>query len=144
MAAPEHLSAALDIHLAWGPERAIPVQDRFRAKLPPMPDADLAWLEAQCDAIFSMACGLADAIGFQGLSPHEAPKRLKAKWPTLDDERIGRVMHQGYYSFWRDNGRSPEERPAPKRPPPKRPPPKRAPRPKSAKPRSRRAAKRGA
>ena len=109
MARDDHLNAALDIHLAWGPERTTPLQQRFRAKLPAMPDEDFVWLERQCDAILSAGCGLADAIGAGTVPVGGAAKRLLERWPTLDNERIGRVMHQAYYSFWRDNGCSPEE-----------------------------------
>ena len=115
MEAADHLSDALDIHLAWGPERMTPVRERFKAKLPPLTEDELAWLEAQCDAIFSLACRLADAIGFNGLAPEDARRQIAQRWPTLDEQRIGRAMHQGYYSFWRDNGRGPEERSPAKR-----------------------------
>jgi hypothetical protein len=115
MAAADHLSDAVEIYLAWGTQRMTPLRERFKEKLPPLSDADFAWLESQCGAILSMACRLADEIGLEGLPPGDASGRLAKQWPTLDDRRIAIAMQQGYYSFWRDNGRGPEEKPpAPK------------------------------
>jgi hypothetical protein len=109
MAREDHLNAALDIHLEWGPERATPLQQHLRARLPAQPDEDFVWLERECDAVLGAACRLADEIGAGTVPPGGASSRLKASWPTLDTERIGRVMHQAYYSFGRDHGCSPEE-----------------------------------
>jgi hypothetical protein len=129
MAVADHLSDAVEIYLAWGPQRMTPLRERFKEKLPPLSDADFAWLETQCGAILSMACRLADEIGLEGLPAHEAHRRLAAQWPMLDERRRAIAMQQGYYSFWRDNGRGPEEKPPAPRP--------RSPRSKAPKPKSR-------
>ena len=110
MAVADHLNDALDISLAWGPQRAVPLAERLKAKFPALSDAEIGALERECDAVLSMVCSLADEIGDQGLAPAEARARLHARFPTLDDRRAGAAMHQGYYSYWRDNGRGPEER----------------------------------
>lgn len=110
MAVADHLNEALDISLAWGPQRIVPLAERLKAKFPALSGAEIAALERECDAVLSMVCSLADQIGDQGLAPAEAHARLHARFPTLDDKRAGAAMHQGYYSYWRDNGRGPEER----------------------------------
>lgn len=110
MAVADHLNEALDISLAWGPQRMVPLPERLKAKFPALSDADIAALERECGALLSMVCSLADQIGDHGLAPSEAHARLHARFPTLDDKRAAYAMHQGYYSYWRDNGRGPEDR----------------------------------
>jgi hypothetical protein len=110
VAVADHLNEALDISLAWGPQRAVPLAQRLKAKFPALAEAEIAALERECNAVLSMVCRLADQIGDHGLAPAEAQKQLHARFPTLDAKRASAAMHQGYYSYWRDNGRGPEER----------------------------------
>jgi hypothetical protein len=110
MAVADHLNEALDISLAWGPQRAVPVAQRLKEAFPALSDDEIAALERECSAVLSMACRLADEIGDRGLAPAAAHAQFHARFPTLDAKRAGAAMHQGYYSYWRDNGRGPEER----------------------------------
>ncbi|MBI5321989.1 hypothetical protein [Bradyrhizobium sp.] len=108
------LNGALDVVLAWGPERNRPVLVRLKERFPGCSDRELLEVETICDAIGSCGVRLADEIGDRDMTGDQALRILSERWPGLDADHAWRALWQGFYSYWRDSGRFPEE-PAPAR-----------------------------
>lgn len=111
----EDLNPALDVVMAWGPEQARPILTRLKERFPGRTEDELAALIALCEAIGRHGVQLAAEIGDRGMPREQAMRELFERWPALDKDRAWRALWQGFYSYWRDNGRFPEEDPPKKR-----------------------------
>lgn len=109
------LNPALDVVMAWGPEQSRPILTRMKERFPERPEQELAALIALCEAIGQHGVQLATEIGDSGLAREQAMRELFERWPALDNDHAWRALWQGFYSYWRDNGRFPEEPPPKKR-----------------------------
>lgn len=99
----EVLRAALEVVLAWGPERATPEEDRLLAIHPDLDPADVTEALIEGHAVMREAEGLAPAIKGTG-SASTTRSQIVAAHPWLGDEQLERAIQQGLYFHWRDTG----------------------------------------
>ena len=95
--------AALEVVLAWGPERATPEEDRLLATHPDLATADVTEALSEAHAVLREAEGLAPEIKGTG-SASTTRSQIVAEHPWLGDEQLERAIQQGLYFHWRDTG----------------------------------------
>jgi hypothetical protein len=81
----------------FGPQRAVPIAERWRTLLPRASAAELADAEERCREIESVAWRLAEQAQAGGLTEREGQRRLAASYPYLTAERVGRTWVQAMY-----------------------------------------------
>lgn len=95
-------SAAMEVVLTWGPERARPEIDRLRDSFPDVDDAtakEALSLAAKALSEAEAGAGSAKAGNQRGLE-----KTLRRDRPWLTADQASRAVNQGMYYHWRETG----------------------------------------
>jgi hypothetical protein len=93
-AADASFNRALSIFQDFGPERAIPVEQRWAREFPEIPGSAHAELKKRCEAIEKAAHELAMQVLYRMLTEEAARAELARRFPTLDADRLSRTWGQ--------------------------------------------------
>lgn len=93
----EQFDKALAEFQAFGSQRRIPIEERWRDLLPDMPVEDFAALKTRCKEIEAFALNLAEQVQERQVSDDAAQRQLAEKYPFLTRERLGHTWSQAMY-----------------------------------------------
>jgi hypothetical protein len=81
----------------FGPQRRIPVEQRWPVLFPHASSDDFEDARRRCQEIESFAYDLADQVLAHKLNDKEAFRRFSSQYPTLTAERLNRTWSQAMY-----------------------------------------------
>lgn len=97
-------TAAMEVVLAWGPERAVPQRERLRS-MHPVCDEVLGEALDEAQRVLSQAEEMAGDMRKNAIS--NPTDRLMEGRPWLTVDQADRAIQQGLYLYWREKERSP-------------------------------------
>lgn len=81
----------------FGPQRMVPIEERWRKLLPHAASADFAAAQARCKEIEDAAWKLAEQALAGAISEREGQRRLARQYPYLTKSRVSRTWTQAMY-----------------------------------------------
>src|SRR5438552_2488297 len=87
----------LEIFQQFGPERVVPIEDRWRELFPTATDGQMVEWKAHCERIEAGALELAEQVLDRQLGEVAARDQLGELFPELNEERLGHTFSQAIY-----------------------------------------------
>jgi hypothetical protein len=100
----EILNDALMMAMEWGENFGKPIQERLRAKYPALSQEEADEFERLCREMMYYAFGQIEEAYTKTIPDTTASANIKARYPLLNEESMGRLWSQGQYYAWRDHG----------------------------------------
>jgi hypothetical protein len=81
----------------FGPQRSVPIEERWRRRFPGASDEEVQAWAARCREVERCAWSIADRVLAGELSEAKGRKELARAFPDLDKDRVGRTFVQAMY-----------------------------------------------
>lgn len=94
---PDLLMKAMGITQVFGPQRALPREERLRKAAPSAGEPDLQQALAECDRVEARALHLAEAVREKTMSFGDAAQVLSRQFPWLPESQASRAMNQAMW-----------------------------------------------
>ena len=88
---------ALAIFQEFGPNRAIPVRERWRNAFPKATDDEFAEWETLFREMEQFAYGLGERVMNRDIGSSEAAAMISKRYPVLNSERVNHFLSQACY-----------------------------------------------
>lgn len=88
---------ALAVFQAFGPDRAVPVEERWTRELPSISPSQHAGLRARCEEIEAVAAELAGRVLDGDLGQDSGRDELARRFPVLNPDRLSHTWSQALY-----------------------------------------------
>jgi len=88
---------AMAIYQAFGPERGIPVEERWSRDLPEIPAKEHRALRRRCEKLEAAAIKLAEKVWSGNLDQDAGRAELARTFPILEPDRLAQTWSQAMY-----------------------------------------------
>ena len=87
----------LAVFQEFGPERSVPIEDRWRRRFPTVSAKDIQAWDARCREVERQAWSIAERVLAGEMSEPKGRKELARRFPELDGDRVRRTFVQAMY-----------------------------------------------